>query len=380
MMESLISIFSVLEDPRDNRGKKHLLIHVIILAIYGILCGYTDFSNMAYYLKKREKELSEEFGLLNGIPSHDTFSALFRIIDSKKFMELFIEWTKSLLNNNQMSNKHIAIDGKAIKSATDKANNGNIPYVVSGFLCDIGISIGQVKVNDKTNEITAIPELLDIINIKGHTITIDAIGTQKDIVDKIVDLEGDYCLSVKENQRALFEDIDNYFKAYINDEEELKRINTYKTFDKDHGRIEKREYYISDNLFFINNKNKWKDLKAIGMVIQEREEKNVKSKEVHYYILNKYIDAAKFASYVRKHWAIENGLHWILDVIFDEDHSTAKKDRAIENISIIRKIVFNLTKLDPLMNNKSTKKKIIDYQYDIGAFKRLIYDVIPNNS
>lgn len=219
-----------------------------------------------------------------------------------------------------------------------------------------------------------------VVNNKGHTVTIDAIGAQKDIVDKIIDLEGNYCLSVRENQRALFEDIGNYFKAYINDEEELQRINTYKTFDKDHGHIEKREYFISDNLFFISNKNKRKDLKAIGMVIQEREDKNIKSKEVHYYILRKYVDAAKFASYVKKHWAIENGLHWKLDVIFDEDHSTAKKDRAIEKISIIRKIVFNLTKLDPLMNNKSTKKKIIDYQYDIGAFKRLIYDVIPNNS
>lgn len=379
MMESLINIFSELEDPRDNRGKKHLLIHVIVLAIYGILCGFSDFSNMAYFLKKKEKELTAEFGLLNGIPSHDTFSAVFRVIDPQKFMELFIEWTKTLITNKEFSDKHIAIDGKAIKSATDKVNNGNIPYIVSGFLCDVGISIGQVKVDGKSNEITAIPELLDIINIENHTVTIDAIGTQKEIVDKIVDSHGNYCLSVKENQRTLFNDIDNYFKAYINDSEELKRIKTYETIEKDHGRVEKRQYYISDNLFFISNKNKWKDLSAIGMVIQEREERNVKSIETHYYILNKYVDASKFANYVRNHWAIENSLHWVLDVIFDEDHSTARKDKAIENISIIRKLAFNLTKLDPEMKNKSTKKKIIDYQYDLGAFKRLIYETIPNN-
>ena len=379
MMESLINIFSELEDPRDNRGKKHLLIHVIVLAIYGMLCGFSDFSNMAYFLKKKEKELTAEFGLLNGIPSHDAFSAVFRVIDPQRFMELFIEWTKTLIANKEYSNKHIAIDGKAIKSATDKVNNGNIPYIVSGFLCDVGISIGQVKVDGKSNEITAIPELLDIINIENHTVTIDAIGTQKEIVDKIVDSHGNYCLSVKENQRTLFNDIDNYFKAYINDSEELKRIKTYETIEKDHGRVEKRQYYISDNLFFISNKDKWKDLSAIGMVIQEREERNVKSTETHYYILNKYVDASKFANYVRNHWAIENSLHWVLDVIFDEDHSTARKDKAIENISIIRKLAFNLTKLDPEMKNKSTKKKIIDYQYDLEAFKRLIYETIPNN-
>ncbi len=379
MMESLINIFSELEDPRDNRGKKHLLIHVIVLAIYGMLCGFSDFSNMAYFLKKKEKELTAEFGLLNGIPSHDTFSAVFRVIDPQRFMELFIEWTKTLITNKEYSNKHIAIDGKAIKSATDKVNNGNIPYIVSGFLCDVGISIGQVKVDGKSNEITAIPELLDIINIENHTVTIDAIGTQKEIIDKIVDSHGNYCLSVKENQRTLFNDIDNYFKAYINDSEELKRIKYYETIEKDHGRVEKRQYYISDNLFFISNKDKWKDLSAIGMVIQEREERNVKSTETHYYILNKYVDASKFANYVRNHWAIENSLHWVLDVIFDEDHSTARKDKAIENISIIRKLAFNLTKLDPEMKNKSTKKKIIDYQYDLEAFKRLIYETIPNN-
>ena len=309
MMESLIDIFSKLEDPRDNRGKKHLLIHVIVLAIYGILCGYTDFSNMAYFFKKKEKELTDEFGLINGIPSHDTFSLVFRIIDPNKFMELFVEWTKSLIKNNENLNKHIAIDGKAIKSATDKVNNGNIPYIVSGFLCDIGISIGQIKVDDKSNEITAIPDLLDIINVEDHTVTIDAVGTQKEIVDKIIDSHGNYCLSVKENQRTLFNDIDNYFKAYINDKDEQERIKTYETIEKDHGQVEKRKYYISDNLFFISNKDKWKSLSAIGMVIQEREERNIKTVETHYYILNKYVDASKFASYVRNHWAIENSLH-----------------------------------------------------------------------
>ena len=379
-MESLINIFSELEDPRDNRGKKHLLIHVIVLAIYGILCGYTDFTNMAYFLKKNEDKLSKELNLLNGIPSHDTFSLVFRIINPDTFMNLFIKWTKQVVLKKSLNNSHIAIDGKAIKSATDKVNNGNIPYIVSAFLTEAGISIGQVKVDDKSNEITAIPDLLDLIDIKDSTITIDAIGSQKQIVDKIIDKQGNYCLSVKENQKALHNDIKNYYDAFINDEKELQRINTYETTEKSHGRIETRKYYVSDNLYYINDVDKWKDLTAIGMVIQTREEKGIISKETHYYILNKFIDAYTFSEYVRKHWSIENNLHWVLDVIFDEDHSTAKKDYAIQNLSTIRKIAFNLTKLDPLMNNKTTKKKIIDYTFDFDNFKRLIYDVIPNNN
>lgn len=379
-MESLINIFSELEDPRDNRGKKHELIHVIVLAIYGILCGYTDFTNMAYFLKKNEDKLSKELNLLNGIPSHDTFSFVFRLINPDTFMKLFIRWTKQVVEKKSLNNSHIAIDGKAIKSATDKVNNGNIPYIVSAFLTEAGISIGQVKVNDKSNEITAIPDLLDLIDIKDSTITIDAIGSQRQIVEKIIDKQGNYCLSVKENQRALHNDIKNYFDAFIDDKEELQRINTYETVEKSHGRIETRKYYISDNLYYINDADKWKDLSAIGMVIQTREEKGTVSKETHYYILNKFIDASKFGEYVRKHWSIENNLHWVLDVIFDEDHSTAKKDSAIQNLATIRKIAFNLTKLDPLMKDKTTKKKIIDYTFDFDNFKRLIYDVIPNNN
>lgn len=379
-MESLFEIFSVIEDPRDNRGKKHMLIHVIVLAIYGILCGYEDFTNMAYYLKHKEEMLTRELGLLNGVPSHDTFSAVFRVLDSKKFIELFIEWTKMIASNYETKDgKHIAIDGKAIKSATDKANKGNIPYIVSAFLTDIGISIGQVKVDDKSNEITAIPELLELIDIKDTTITIDAIGTQTKIVDKIIEKGGHYCLSVKENQHSLYKDIDEYFNFSINDKEEKEKMTYYETIEKGHGRIEKRKYYVCNDISFINDKEKWNNLSAIGMVIQERAENDNTSIETHYHIMDKIIDASEYARYSRGHWQIENNLHWILDVIFDEDHSTSKKENSIQNISIIRKIVFNLTKLDETMSKKTTKKKIIDYQFDFDLFKKLIYDVIPNN-
>lgn len=185
-MKSLYNHFEILEDPRDIRGRKHKLINILIMVIYGILCGYTDFENMADFLGVHEEYFTKLLNLKNGTPSHDTLSRVFSIIDSKKFLNIFIEWIKEIVNDN---GTHMSIDGKAIKSARDKINNGNTPYIVSAFLSDIGISVGQVKVDDKSNEITAIPELIKLLDIAGKIITIDAIGTQEDICNLITSKE-----------------------------------------------------------------------------------------------------------------------------------------------------------------------------------------------
>ena len=242
-MKTLFNHFEILEDPRNIRGKKHELINIIIMTIYGILCKYTDFTNLADFLKVHEDYFTNLLDLKNGTPSHDTLSNVFASIDSKKFMELFIEWIKEIVKNKGL---HISIDGKAVKSARDKINGGNTPYIVSGFLSDIGISIGQVKVNDKSNEITAIPDLLDLIDIEGKYITIDAIGTQEDICNLITskDKKGDYILKVKDNQKDLKDDIKTYFDLGLKRDDSSIAIweNDY---EKDHGRIEKRTYYLS---------------------------------------------------------------------------------------------------------------------------------------
>lgn len=196
-MNTLYNQFEILEDPRDIRGKRHELINILIMTIYGILCGYTDFTNLADFLKVHEKYFISLLNLQYGTPSHDTLSNVFSVIDSKKFMGLFINWIKQIISNNGL---HLSIDGKAIKSARDKINGGNTPYIVSAFLSDIGISIGQVKVDDKTNEITAIPELIELLDIEGKIITIDAIGTQENICNLITskDKKGDYILKIKD--------------------------------------------------------------------------------------------------------------------------------------------------------------------------------------
>lgn len=375
-MNTLYNHFEILEDPRDIRGKRHELINILIMTIYGILCGYTDFTNLADFLKVHEDYFIYLLNLKYGTPSHDTLSNVFSLIDSKKFMELFIEWIKQIINDNGI---HLSIDGKAIKSARDKINGGNTPYIVSAFLSDIGISIGQVKVDDKSNEITAIPELIELLDIEGKIITIDAIGTQEDICNLITskDKKGDYILKVKDNQRDLKDDIKTYFDLGLKHDD--TSIAIWETdYEKNHGRIEKRIYYLSYDIGCISNRNKWKSVHAIGRIDVHRIEDNKEKITKHHYILSKNFSMQTFMSTTREHWNIECGLHWRLDVIMDEDHSRNRVGNSVDNLSLIRKIVFNLAKLDKSMGDKLTlKQKMTRYTSDFKNIENLIFKVIP---
>ena len=376
-MNTLYKHFEILEDPRDIRGKKHELINILIMSIYGILCGYTDFENMADFLEVHEEYFTQLLDLKNGTPSHDTLSRVFSLIDSKKFLDIFISWIKEIVNDNGL---HISIDGKAIKSARDAINGGNTPYIVSGFLSDIGISIGQVKVDDKSNEITAIPELLELLDIQGKIITIDAIGTQENICNLITNKEkkGDYILKVKDNQKDLKDDIKTYFDLGIK-RDDTNIIIWDTDYEKDHGRIEKRVYYLSYEIDCISDKTKWKSVKAIGRIDVHRIEQGKEKITKHYYILSNKFDINTFVKITREHWNIECGLHWRLDVILDEDHSRSRIGNSIDNLSLIRKIVFNLTKLDNSMGtNLTLKKKMTRYTSDFKNIENLIFQVIPS--
>ena len=369
--------FEILEDPRDIRGKRHKLINIIVMTIYGILCGYTDFTNLADFLKVYEEYFVNLLNLENGTPSHDTLSNVFRSIDSKKFMNLFIDWMKEVIGSKGY---HISIDGKAIKSARDKINGGNTPYIVSAFLSDIGLSIGQVKVDDKSNEITAIPELIEILDIKNKIITIDAIGTQEEICNLITSKEknGQYILKVKDNQQELKDDIKTYFELGLKeDNSDIAILET--NYEKDHGRIEKRTYYLSYDISCIHDKNKWKSVKAIGRMDVYREENGKIINTTNYYILSHKIDFDTFIRVNREHWNIECSLHWRLDVILDEDHSRNRMDNSIENLAILRKIVFNLARLDTSMGDKLTlKQKITRYTSNFQNIENLIFRVMPS--
>ena len=374
-MKTLSNYIEILEDPRDIRGKKHKLSDILIMTIYGVLCGYTDFVNMTDFLTLHEQYFIDLLELENGIPSHDTFSRVFSSIDSKKFTDIFVEWIKDIVKQKGL---HIAIDGKAIKSARDKVNGGNTPYILSGFLCDIGLSIGQIKVDDKSNEITAIPDLLDLIDVKGKTITIDAIGTQEEIANKIVyEKKAAYILKVKDNQKDLKDDIKTYFDLEIkNDSPDIDILET--SYEKEHGKIEKRTYYISYDTNCIHDKKKWQSVKAIGRIDVYREENGISTLTKNYYILSQQFSTERFKKITREHWNIECSLHWRLDVILDEDHSTSKKDNSIDNLAIIRKIVFNLARLDTSMGNLTLKKKLTRYSFEFKNIKNLIFKVIPS--
>ena len=348
-MKTLFNHFELLEDPRDIRWKKHELINIMIMTIYGILCGYTDFTNLADFLKVHEDYFTNLLNLEHGTPSHDTLSKVFSIIDSKQFLELFIEWINQIIKGNGL---HVSIDGKAVKSARDKINGGNTPYIVSAFLSDIGISIGQVKVDDKSNEITAIPELIDLLDIEGKIITIDAIGTQENICNLITSKskKGNYILKVKDNQKDLKDDIKTYFNLG------LKRDDT-------------------------KDKDKWKSVKAIGRIDVKRIENNNEKITKHLFILSDTFNIQTFINTTREHWNIECGLHWRLDVILDEDHSRNREGNSINNLSLIRKIVFNLARLDKSMGDKLTlKQKMTRYTSNFNNIENLIFNVIPYSS
>lgn len=374
---NLFERFEVLEDPRDERGKKYKLIDILIMTIYGLLCGLKDFTNIADFMKLKEDYFTKLLNLENGTPSHDCLSDLYASIDPKQFMKIFIEWTKDILEKK--TGKKISIDGKAIKSATDKINNGNIPYIVSAFIGEIGLSMVEVKVDDKSNEITAIPELLDLLDIEGATITIDAIGTQEDIVNKIVNKGGHYVLPVKDNQRILKKEIKSQFDSYNN---LLGNPEVFhkSTVDKDHGRIEEREYYLTYNTSKITDKEKWNTVNAVAYMRVTRTERDETTITDNYYIIDNKIEIDKLIDAIRDHWNIECGLHWRLDVILDEDHSTNKVGNSIENLSIIRKIIFNLASLDNRFGKVPLQRKLTRYMLDFENIEKLIFEVIPSIS
>lgn len=380
-MKNLIMYFNELEDFRDPRGLRHELTDIIVMTIYGVLCGYDDAENIAFFLELNQAYFEDLLYIEYGTPSADTLLRVFALINPEKFMQIFSRWISDVVKQKITTSNAmqvVPIDGKAIKSATDKINGGNIPYVVSAFLSDLGISIGQVKVDDKSNEITAIPELLDLIDISNCIITIDAIGCQKNILDKIVEKEAHYCVAVKSNQNTLYTEIDEYFKFALENKIERKNLLSSKQFDKGHGRIERREAYLCSDISFISNKNKWKNLAMIGMTRNFREMNGNLSIQDKYYILDTKISSQEFLEITRKHWSIENNLHWILDVHFREDFCKAKQGHAIHNLSLLRKICYNLVKLDNSFGKISFKKKLILYNHDLNNLKSLIFEVFPS--
>jgi len=344
-MKAIEKHFGQITDPRVERTKEHKLVDIIAIALCAVICGAENWVDVELYGNSKLAWLTTFLELPDGIPSHDTFGRVFRRIDAEEFQKVFFEWVIAV--NDLIQGQIINIDGKCLRGSDDKGVGKRAIYMVSAWASENEIVLGQRKVDEKSNEITAIPELLKILSISGCIVTIDAMGTQTEIAQTIVDAKAGYALSVKENQGHLFEDIAYLFTVDQAQNFKYAALDYAKTTNSGHGRIDIRECWSTSNpeyLKLIRNLENWAGLQSIAMIISTRTIGEVQTKHVRYYITTLPSDAKHILHVVRRHWAIENELHWVLDVAMNEDHNRVHKDQAPENMAVLRHAALNLLK------------------------------------
>jgi predicted transposase YbfD/YdcC len=344
---SIQECFSDLTDPR-RRKVVYPLVNVVTIAICAVLCGADDFVAIAAFGRKKQKWLSKFLDLSAGIPSHDRFNAILGALKVDEFQKCLLEFITAVheITDGQV----VAIDGKTLRRSFDRASSKSAIHMVSAWASANHISLGQVVVDEKSNEITAIPKLLKILELSGCLVTIDAMGCQVEIAQAIVDAGADYVLAVKNNQPTLAQGVEDFFVEHSQDDFARAEARRHVTDDKGHGREEHREYVICRVPERLPDRSRWPKLVAIGMVFIHAIRNGIEHMECRYYILSKYLTAKRFAQAVRDHWSIENRLHWQLDVTFQEDQCRIRKGNADANFSALRRTALSLLK-----NNQSEK-------------------------
>lgn len=339
--------FQGLEDKRRGAGKRHKLIDILTIAISGIICGADDWSGIEAYGQAKEEWLKGFLELPHGIPSHDTFGRVFSWLDPKAFEASFLSWVQEVMEITK--GQVIAVDGKTVRRSHDHANGQEAIHIVSAWAQKNRLVLGQVKVDEKSNEITAIPGLLRVLDITGCIITTDAMGCQQEIAATVIEKGGDYILALKENQGHLYEDVRELFAGAI-EVSFFDVEHTYaETANKNHGRIEVRECWaITDPDFthYLRGFENWKGLRSLVKVSCQRQTSTGTSQDDRYFLSSLKTPARQMLQAVRGHWSIENSLHWVLDIAFREDESRVRKDHAPENLSVLRHIALNLLKQD----------------------------------
>ncbi len=346
-----VRYFADLPDPRVSRTRDHELSAILLIAITAIICGANHCTEIALFGRSKQKWFEQWLPLPNGIPSHDTFSRVLARLNPAQFERCFLAWIAAVseLTKGQV----IAIDGKTLRHSYDTWSRKSPIHMVSAWAAANHLVLGQLKVDDKSNEITAIPELLGLLDIAGCVVTMDAMGCQKKIAQAIVDHRAHYVLAVKRNQDNLYRELQERFDLAQADDFQHVQHDTCKTVDKEHGRIEvRRSWTISDPdyLLSLTGSKDWPELSAIVKVQSERRVRDQASEQVRYYITSLPGDARRVLSAVRAHWQIENSLHWVLDIGFREDESRARKDHAAENLAVLRRIALNMLKRDKKTN------------------------------
>ena len=335
----IVEHFEAVEDPRIERSKEHLLIDILTIAILAVICGADGWVGIETYGRAKSTWLETFLALPNGIPSHDTFARVFARLNPEQLQTCFLSWVRSVSQVTQ--GEVIAIDGKTVRRSYDKGKDKGAIHMVSAWASQNRLVLGQRKVDDKSNEITAIAELLKVIDIHGCIVTIDAMGTQKEIAKQIVEQDGDYVLALKGNQGNLFEDVQQIFaNAQSQDFKEID-YDYHETLDAGHGRIEKRRYWSLGQVEWLIDAEKWAQFSSIAMVESIRQCDRETSREVRYYISSLAPDAKRLAESIRTHWSIENSLHWVLDVAFREDESRIRTGNAPTNFTLLRQIALS---------------------------------------
>lgn len=347
---SITQVFSVLPDPRKLRNQQHLLLDILTIAIISVLSGCDDWLEITTYAKARESWFCQFLSLPNGVPSVDTFRRVFRFIDHRSFETCFVQWVERI--SFLTKGKIVSIDGKCLRGSRETSKNLHPICVVSAFAAENSIVLGQVATEAKSNEITAIPLLLDMLDIKDAIVTIDAAGCQKGICQKILEKGGDYVLGLKGNQQTLYDEAQNFFQQALAADFAYLEFDHFHTEERSRNRQEVRDVYVVDNLDWLDIKSDWPGLHSLTLVRSQRTLDNKISIEDRYYISSLSANAEELGRSIRSHWSVENKLHWVLDVAYKEDLCKTRKDNGAQNFGMLRRMTINLIRLHKERNPK----------------------------
>ena len=372
-MQEFIKSLEIIDDKRQASKVRHKIQDIIFIVLMATLANADTWKEIEIFAKEHEEFLKEYIELPNGIPSHDTIQRVMGMIEPKYLEQIQNKWHEILeTEETQKVQKVISVDGKTMRGNAGKGEKGN--HIVTAWCDDTGYSLGETKVSEKTNEIKAIPELLDVIKVKGNVVTIDAMGTQTKIAEKIIEKEADYVLAVKGNQENLYREI----SEYLNDREILENIKKsggYKrTIEKSHGQTEIREYYQTKQIKWMQEKERWKNLETIGCIVKTIQRKNETVTETRYYISSLKEDIELFSKCVRQHWSVEI-MHWHLDVTFKEDANKTLDKTAAENMNIIRKWALCILKTVNFGKNQSLRLKRYMILNNPAKYLRMILEM-----
>jgi predicted transposase YbfD/YdcC len=367
VVEEILTCFGALPDPRHDRGVRHLLHDLLVIVLLAEMCGAEDAEDIEEWARVNEDWLRGFLELPHGIPSADTYLRVMQALEPRAFRQSFAEWVNRLrsASGSTTVGGHVAVDGKTLRGSFDTASGTSAIHMVSAWLAGCGLVLGQTKTNTKSNEITAIPELLAMLDLREVTVTIDAMGCQRAIAAQIADAGGYYVLAVKDNQPTLHRNVQEFFADARKERRSLEdgprpELDHTEETDAGHGRIETRACWVSPDLSFVEDAAKWKNLRAVGVVEATRTEvlSGKTSCEPRYYITNlPDVSAERLNALVRGHWGIENRLHWVLDVTFGEDASRVRTRNAAENFATIRHMAMNLLREAPGKKSIKTRRK-----------------------